>query len=372
MEKFKVTPWEVSGKVDYIKLIKEFGTEPLTDSLVARLEKLAGSQHFMLSRKIFFSHRDLPWLLNEYEKGNKFYLYTGRGPSGHTHIGHMLPWILTRWLQQRFNVKVYFQLTDDEKFVHKQDLSLEETNRLAYENALDFIALGFSPKDTTIIVNTDNAKTLYKEALKVAKKVTFSTTKATFGFTDSTNIGLIFYTSMQAVPAFLESIKQGKNIPCLIPHGIDQDPHFRIARDVLPKLGYYKPAALHNIFLPGLSGNSKMSSSMDSETVFVSDNPELVKQKILKHAFSGGQATVKEHRKLGGNPDVDISYQWLYCFFEDDDAKIKRVYDSYASGSLLTSELKELLAEKIINFLRHHNNSRERARKNIHKYMLKE
>ncbi len=372
MESFKVTPWEVSGKVEYARLIKEFGTEPLADNLISRLEKLTGSSHFMLTRKIFFSHRDLPWLLNEYEKGNKFYLYTGRGPSGQTHIGHLLPWIFTRWLQSRFKCKVYFQLTDDEKFVHKQDLSLEEANKLAYENALDFIALGFSPKDTIIIVNTDHAATLYREALKVAKKITFSTAKATFGFNDSTNIGLIFFASMQAVPAFLESIRQGKNVPCLIPHGIDQDPFFRVARDVLPKLGYYKPAAIHNIFLPGLSGNVKMSSSIDNETVFINDNPELVKQKILRYAFSGGQATVKEHRKLGGNPDVDISYQWLYSFFEDNDAKIKRIYDSYVSGSLLTSELKEMLAEKINTFLKIHNQARVRARKNLKKYLLKD
>lgn len=372
MENFKVTPWEVSGKIDYARLIKEFGTEPLTDNIVARIEKMASGSHFMLSRKIFFSHRDLPWLLNEYEKGNKFYLYTGRGPSGNTHIGHLLPWILTRWLQQRFKVKTYFQLTDDEKFVHKNDMSLEETNRLAYENALDFIALGFNPKDTTLIINTEHAGTLYRQALKVAKKITFSNVKATFGFNDSNNIGLIFFTAMQAVPAFLESVRQDKNVPCLIPHGIDQDPHFRLARDVLPKLGYYKPASIHNLFLPGLSGNTKMSSSIGAETVFISDSPELVRQKILKYAFSGGQATIKEHRKLGGNPDIDISYQWLYSFFESDDNKIRKIYDNYVSGSLLTSELKEMLVEKINSFLHAHNKAREKARKNINKYLLKE
>jgi len=35
---FKVTPWEVKGKIDYEKLIKEFGTKPLTDDLVEKLE----------------------------------------------------------------------------------------------------------------------------------------------------------------------------------------------------------------------------------------------------------------------------------------------------------------------------------------------
>ena len=43
----------------------------------------------MLRRNIFFAHRDLKWLLDEYEKGNKFFLYTGRSPSGPIHLGHL-------------------------------------------------------------------------------------------------------------------------------------------------------------------------------------------------------------------------------------------------------------------------------------------
>jgi len=35
MAKFKVTPWEVEGEVDYNKLIEQFGTAPLTDELIS-------------------------------------------------------------------------------------------------------------------------------------------------------------------------------------------------------------------------------------------------------------------------------------------------------------------------------------------------
>jgi tryptophanyl-tRNA synthetase len=40
---------------------------------------------------------------------------------------------------------------------------------------------------------------------------------------------------------------------------------------------------------------------------------------IKKHAFSGGQATTEEHREKGGNCEVDISYQYLHFFLEDDE-----------------------------------------------------
>lgn len=42
------------------------------------------------------------------------------------------------------------QLTDDEKYLFKDELALEETYRLAYENTKDIIAVGFDP-DLTFI-----------------------------------------------------------------------------------------------------------------------------------------------------------------------------------------------------------------------------
>ena len=189
-DEFIVTPWHVEGDIDYDKLIKQFGTQKISNDLLSKLQKVTGEDHFMLRRGIFFSHRDLNLILENYEKGKEFFLYTGRGPSGHTHIGHLVPWVFAKWLQDRFNVNMYFQLTDDEKFFAKQDLSLDQTTNFALENALDFIALGFKPEKTKIIVNTKNIRTLYPIAAQVAKKINFSNTKAVFGFTNDTNVGL--------------------------------------------------------------------------------------------------------------------------------------------------------------------------------------
>src|SRR3989338_8514938 len=134
MQKFIVTPWEVKGNIDYDKLIKEFGTSKINDALLERTKKHTKDLHYLLKRKIFFSHRDFDWILNEYEKGNKFFLYTGRAPSGHTHLGHLIPWIITKWLQDNFNAELYFQMSDDEKFYFKDELTLDDTTRLTKEN----------------------------------------------------------------------------------------------------------------------------------------------------------------------------------------------------------------------------------------------
>ena len=367
----KVTPWEVQGSVDYEKLIKEFGVSKIDDGLLKRIEKRAGELHFMLRRKILFANRALKWILDEYDKGNKFFLYTGCGPSGPIHLGHVGTWMFTKWLQDKFDCDLWFQFTDDEKFLFK-DKSYDEIQKWTYENMLDVIALGFNPKKTHFLVDTKHANLLYPEAIKFAKKITFSTIKASFGLTDSANIGQIFYTSMQAVPAVIPSVLKKKNIPCLIPLAIDQDPHFRVARDVYPKLGYLKPAVIHSMFLPPLEGVSgKMSSSNSNLAILTTDSPKEVETKIKKYAFSGGRDTLEEHRKLGGRPEVDVSFQYLKFLFEEDDKKLAEIEKKYKSGGMTTGELKAITIEKINAFLRKHQEAREKARKDVDKFIYR-
>ena len=370
---FTVTPWEAKGNIDYDKLISRFGVSKIDMALIKRIEKHAGESHHLLRRGIFFAHRDLKFILDEYDKGNKFFLYTGRSPSGHIHLGHLVPWMFTKWLQDKFGVELYFQFPDEEKFLFKDGLTMEEIQKYTYENMLDVIALGFDPKKTFFLVDTVHADLMYPQAIRVAKKITFSTVKASFGLDNDSNIGSIFYTAMQAVPAFLPCVLKEKKIPCLIPHAIDQDPHFRVSRDVIPKLGYYKPASIQCRFLPGLGGiasDGKMSSSSEGATIYTTDDAKTIKKKINKYAFSGGRDTVDEHRRLGGNPDVDVSYQWL-TFLEEDDSKLKKIHDDYKSGKLLSGELKAILIEKLTAFLTEHQKKREAARKHVNEYIFK-
>ncbi len=372
-KEYKVTPWEVSGEVDYDKLIRDFGVKPLDEHTLEEIEKRAGSLHYFLKRKIFFAHMYLDHIFKEQDKGNPFYLYTGRAPSGPVHMGHLIPWMFTKWLQDSFDATLLFQIPDEEKFLFKQDMTFEETNRWAYENILDIIAVGFDPKKTKIFLDTEYAGHMYKYGCMAAKKMTLSTIKSTFGFTDSHNIGITFYTAMQSVPAFLPSVMEKKPTHVLIPCAIDQDVHFRLTRDVAQSLGFPKPATILCRFLPALTGpNSKMSTSTGQEaTIFATDTPDQVKKKVNKYAFSGGKDTIEEHRKHGGNPDIDASYQWL-TYLEEDDKKLAHYYSDYQSGKMLSGEMKMILIEKINEFLKEHQRKRELARKQVEKFMLRD
>jgi len=365
-----VTPWEVRGKVDYERLIREFGTQPISEELIRRMSDNTGEVHLQLRRRLFFSHRDLDTVLDLYEKGIKFVLYTGRGPSGPVHIGHLVPWIFTKYLQEKFGTRLYFQMTDDEKFVVDDQAKLADTTKMAYDNALDLIALGFKLEDTFIIYDVEDIDLLYDIALEVAKRITLSTARATFGFQDSTNLGWVFYPAVQAVPCFIHMKLTGENVPALIPAAIDQDPYWRITRDIAPKLGYFKPAQIHNRFLPGLGIGGKMSASEPDTAIFTTDDPETVKRKVW-NAFTGGRGTVAEQRKLGATPDICSVYQYFLYLFEENDKKLEERERQCRTGGVFCGDCKKDLTERIVKFLSDHQKKREKARSTIGKYHIK-
>merc|ERR1719495_2987703 len=117
-------------------------------------------------------------ILNDFEAGKKFFLYTGRGPSSDAlHLGHLIPFLMTKWLQDVFDVPLVIQLTDDEKYLWK-DLKLEECNKLAYLNSKDIIACGFDVNKTFIFSDLDfMSKEFYQNILKVQRHTTFNQVK---------------------------------------------------------------------------------------------------------------------------------------------------------------------------------------------------
>ncbi|RZN55271.1 MAG: tryptophan--tRNA ligase [Candidatus Methanomethylicota archaeon] len=365
-----ITPWEVRGEVNYDEIIKEFGVELITDDIIERLKKYTNNIHVLLRRKIFFAHREFEDWLDSFEKGIKVILYTGRGPSGYTHLGHLIPWIFTKYLQDVFKADLYFQVTDDEKFLIHPEMSMEDIENFTNDNILDIIAVGFDPERTKIFTNL-NYKEIYRIAVRIARHITFSTAKATFGFTESSNIGIIFFPAMQAAPCFLYQILEGKDAHVLIPCAIDQEPYWRISRDVAPKLRFRKPAGIYSKFIPGLGANGKMSTSHPETCIFLKDSPEDVKRKIW-NAFTGGQPTLKEQKEKGGNPNICVVYWYLYFYFEDDDKKVEEIYNECIIGKRICGECKELLTKKIIEFLIEHQKRREKAKDMVEKYLLKD
>lgn len=195
--------------------------------------------------------------------------------------------------------------------------------------------------------------------------VTFNQVKGIFGFGDSDNIGKISFPAIQAAPSFSTSfplIFNGKkDVPCLIPCAIDQDPYFRMTRDVAPRLNYPKPALLHSTFLPALGGaQTKMSASEEASSIFLTDTPNQIKNKINRYAYSGGGASIEEHQAMGGNCEVDVSYQYLKYFLEDDE-RLETIHQEYSAGRMLTGEIKKEIIGVLQSLVAQHQEARKKV-----------
>lgn len=368
MTEQKITPWEVEAnnedrkmsKIDYDHVITQFGCQKLTKNLVDEFEKLIGQPaHRFLRRDLAFAHRDFEKILECIKKKENFFMYTGRGPSSSSmHLGHAIPFVFCKYLQDVFKIPFVIQITDDEKFLCKE-LTLKQTSEFGKQNIKDIIAFGFDPELTYIFSNLESSHLFLENTLKISKHISLNEAMKVFGFNLNTNIGMIDFPAKQIAASFSSSfgfLKKG--MQCLIPCAVDQDPYFRLARDKSNSLNERKPASLYLSMLPGLYGpNKKMSASDLKSSIYLSDSAEQIKSKINKFAFSGGQETLELHRKLGGNTDIDIPFQYLRYFLEDDN-KLNAIKADYESGNLTTGQIKAQCIECIQLFVKEYQDRR--------------
>jgi tryptophanyl-tRNA synthetase len=364
-----VNPWEVKGEVNYEKLSKEFGVSPLGEVPATFRDNV------LFRRRKIFAHRDFSKILDAVNHNKPFVMMTGLMPTGKFHIGHA---ILTQQflLYQKLGAKLYICVADVEAY-HAREQPLKESRENAIEQyILNYIALGLKPQQCEIYFQSDRsgdgekASAYYRLQNLLARHATFNEFKAVYG---DISPGKMLSGILQAADMLHPQLPEFEGpLPTVVPVGIDQDPHIRLARDMASRIKEVKLLQLsstYHYFVPGLGGG-KMSSSEANSFIALTDDEKTVKTKVNKYAFSGGKDTVEEHRKKGGIPEIDVSYQWL-TFFEEDDRKLKHIYDEYKSGSMLSGELKAILIEKLNAFLKEHQQKREKAKSQIEKFIAR-
>ena len=115
-------------------------------------------------------------------------------------------------------------------------------------------------------------------------------------------------------------------------------------------MGLMPPCSTYHRFAVGLTGD-KMSSSQPETTIFMDEAFEDLERKI-KRSFSGGQPTIEEHRRLGGDCSKDVAFQYLQFFFENDDAALLEIKSQYESGKMLAGEMKQVCIDKAWEWLK--------------------
>lgn len=392
--------------INYNTIVDQFGCQLITSDIISKIKQITGNTvlHPFIENNIFFAHRDFDVLLKSCmdEKINNFYIYTGRGPStSNLHLGHMIPFMATKYLQDIFDVPVVIQITDDEKYYQtKSNTTFETYRKYALENIKDIIACGFNPKKTFIFLNSVHCVNFSHNSTLINTKIKLHHLKNIFGFTDEDNIGKISFPIYQMAPSFASSfplilhpyedsnprldsfynpmssflfqtqdancleihknyLSQLKNKKCLIIAAIDQDVYFRTLRDIAPKINEQKPIIIYSRFISSLHGkNKKMSSSVNNSAIFLTDSATEIKKKI-NSAFSGGQETLQLHQELGGNPDIDVAFQYIQ-YFSEDSHMVNEIKHKFSSGELSSGEMKKKCISIISDIIEKHQIERKK------------
>ncbi len=361
IDKQQIDPWKSFDVKDYSKLMADFGITPVDT------KKLFKKHHYF-TRGIVFGEKSLQLVLDAAKKKKPFVMMTGLMPSGKFHFGHKVIADLMIYFQS-IGAECYIAVADIEANLTR-NISLEEARKIALEEyLLNYIALGLKPEKTYVYFQSSGPKEYMTLSKLVAKRTTMNEMQAIYG--DLSPEKIVAALTQVADILHPQLPQFGGPKPVVVPVGADQLPHINLTRDIAQRMqNEYKlilPSVVFIKLMPGLKGG-KMSSSDPQSAVFLSDSREEIRTKIMKYAFSGGQATIEEHRKKGGNPNIDISYQWL-TFLEEEDKKLKKIHDDYNSGKMLTGELKKILVDKINTFLTNHNKAREKARKEMKKFL---
>jgi tryptophanyl-tRNA synthetase len=316
----------------------KFGLKQFTKEKLKKLEEIPSNLLKLL--KSYRGYDDIDNLIDP----NKYYLYTGRGTSNNSfHIGHLLGLKLILGLQKVFTDKIYFMISDDEKIFRDNIDELTMQNNVA-NTIKQLNKLGFNNLNTNIHINSNGIdKHSYSIIIKIMRILNVDLLNNIFGA--KSNIGELFYVAYQIMPCFIDKNKQ-----CIVVAGEDQDPFFRLARDIAHKLKCKPPIVLYTINFPGLDGSNKMSTSVpETIPIFIEDTPKIIKQKVSK-IKQVGAGTLDELFDKGANLMKDVPFK-LIEFLETNSEILSLIRIAYTEGLFQKdldkiSQLLEILPSK--------------------------
>lgn len=291
---------------------------------VDNFDNVSDDNNMFIRRGISFCHRDYDKLTEPYT------VMSGFMPSGPIHLGHKMV----------IDQIVYHQNIGAQSKIVIADVEAHVTRGIPWDKCEEICAnyihhakkLGFkgSFEWQSDIENFGLEK-------QISGMVNFSTLRAIYGFTDSTSVAQMNTVITQC--ADILSIPG----PVLIPAGIDQDPHIRLARDIARKLGFELPSAIYHTYMKGLK-NGKMSSSISDSYVSLDDNYETLKPKIM-NMYTGGQNSISKQVMYGGNPEVCTVYELCKVHLLEDDNDLLGMYENCKLGNMLCGGCKVKVLE---------------------------
>ena len=222
--------------------------------------------------------------------------------------------------------------------------NVEELRKNRREVIVDYLAAGLDPEKSILFQQSEVNQH----------------TELAFYFSSVTTIA-----KMQHLPTFKDKVKQYPehatmallNYPVLmsadilvykaslVPAGLDQEPHLEVSREIARRMNQDygtdfpepKRFATTGGYIPSLTGEGKMSKSVEGSFINLTDDLETIKAKIRK---------VPTATEAGGEKSHGL--QALFAFVQILlPNEVVRFESAYQSGTLKFVELKDTIAEAI-------------------------
>ncbi|MEM0215550.1 MAG: tryptophan--tRNA ligase [Archaeoglobaceae archaeon] len=408
-----ITPWEVEGAIDYRKLLEDFGINPFGE-LISSIP----SPHRLMRRGVIFGHRDYWRILESMKGGREFAVMSGFMPSGAIHFGHKMTMDEIIW-HQKLGAKAFVAIADMEAHLVR-GLSYEKTKQIGMDYVKSIIALGLE-KNAFIYFQSKNDK-VKNLAFELSAEVNLNEMRAIYGFTGDTSIAKAFVSLIQSADILQPQLREfGGPKPVVVPVGADQDPHLRLTRDLASRMNLFSveriqngirvrskrkelleklknigfefvkfeghvdifgdqrdienalteielelggfafisPSSIYHKFTTGLTGG-KMSSSKPESYISLLEDPQSAIKK-LKNALTGGRTTAEEQKRLGGEPEKCVVFEFYVYHLVEDDDELRRIEEDCKSGKMLCGQCKKLASELMVEFLKEHKEKRDEA-----------
>ncbi len=220
------------------------------------------------------------------------------------------------------------------------------------EVVMDYLASGLDPEKSVLFVQSQvpehvELSYFFSTVVSLARMMHLPTYKEKLKqYPEDSSVALLYYPVLMAADILV--YKAG-----LVPVGIDQEPHLEVAREIARKMNaeygmnFPEPArfATKGEYVPSLSGEGKMSKSVEGSFINLTDDLATIKKRLADAPTDSGKGESVPEK--GGVANL-LKFVELF----EGEEKRKKYEQSYVNEGIKYSELKEDLANAIYKELK--------------------
>lgn len=286
-------------------------------------------------------------------------ILTGDRPTGRLHVGHYVGSLRQRVQLQNSGAydKVYIMIADAQALTDNAEHP-EKVRKNIIEVALDYLACGLDPAKSTLFIQSmvpqlTELTFYYMNLVTVSRLQRNPTVKNEIkmrNFEASIPTGFFCYPISQAadITAFRATV---------VPVGEDQLPMLEQCKEIVHKFNSVYGETLVDpdimlpqndacLRLPGIDGKAKMSKSLGN-CIYLSDEPEVIKKKVMSMYTDPDHVRVEDPGKIEGNTVFTyldaFSTEEHFAKFLPDYANLDELKAHYKRGGLGDVKVKKFL-----------------------------